>query len=188
EDAVHAAVQAGANSIGFVLCASPREISVAAARRLKDIVPDGIDVAAVFRHVDAAAIEKAEAIQANIIQGEGPTDLPMPDSLRRLVACRKENVPPGNDWILLDGPRPGSGRPTDFDVARQVASQRPIILAGGLTPDNVKEAIQRVRPAGVDVSSGVERRLGAKDIDLIKAFIQNVRETETNHDHDHRRP
>ncbi|MEO1338543.1 MAG: phosphoribosylanthranilate isomerase, partial [Myxococcota bacterium] len=144
EDAVHAAVQAGANAIGFVLCASPREISVAAARRLKDIVPDGIDVAAVFRHVDAAAIEKAEAIQANIIQGEGPTDLPMPDSLRRLVACRKENVPPGNDWILLDGPRPGSGRPTDFDVARQVANQRPIILAGGLTPDNVKEAIQRV--------------------------------------------
>jgi len=78
--------------------------------------------------------------------------------------------------ILLDTPTTkwgGSGKTHDWGIARKVAQQVPIILAGGLTPENVSEAIQRVHPWGVDVSSGVEIN-GQKDAGKIQAFIHNA--------------
>ena len=182
EEAVDAAVAAGADAVGFVLCASPRQVSVEVARKLRARLPDTVQAVAVVRTVDQDAVDQATAIDADLLQGEGALDLPMPPSLRRLVACRADTVPPGDGWVLLDGPRPGSGRSTDFDLARHVAAHRPLVLAGGLRPDNVASAIQRVRPAGVDVSTGVEARLGEKSPDLINAFIQQVRQTEIAHD------
>ncbi len=187
EAGVDAAVAAGADGLGFVLCASPREVSVATAQRLRARVPASIQVVAVVRHVDDDAVANAIAIRADLLQGAGP-DRALPAGVRRLVACRADCVPEGTGWVLLDGPRPGSGQPTDFDVARRQAERRPLILAGGLSPDNVAEAIRYVNPAGVDVSSGVERQLGEKDPDLIQAFIQEARKMETSHDHDRRRP
>ncbi len=188
EAAVETAVAAGADAIGFVLCASPRQVSVESARALRDRIPASAHVVAVVRHIDDRAIDDALALGADLLQGEGDPQRPMPDGLRRLVACNIDSIPEGQHWLLLDGPRPGSGRPTDFDVARRVAAERPMILAGGLAPDNVGDAIRYVRPAGVDVSSGVERRRGEKDPDLIRAFIHQVRQVETNHDYDHGRP
>ena len=186
QEAVDAAVEAGADAIGFVLCESPRQVSVEDARALRARLPKRVDAVAVFRGIDEQAIADAVAIEADLLQGEGPADLPLPAPLRRLAACRVDSIPPGNDWILLDGPRPGSGQPTDFEVARRVATERPLILAGGLSPDNVAESIRQVRPAGVDVSSGVERRRGEKDPALIQRFIHTVRELETNDDHNRR--
>jgi len=80
--------------------------------------------------------------------------------------------------ILLDTPAPGwggSGITHDWTLAQAAALEAPILLAGGLTPENVAEAIQQVHPWGVDVSSGVETN-GRKDTSKIRAFIKNVRE------------
>ena len=90
-----------------------------------------------------------------------------------------ESVEPGfSIALLLDsahGPhRGGSGRTFDWEVARVVAEQMPVMLAGGLTPDNVGEAVARVQPWAVDVSSGTERD-GEKDHALVRAFINAVR-------------
>jgi phosphoribosylanthranilate isomerase len=69
----------------------------------------------------------------------------------------------------------GTGHTTDWSLAGEMAKAAPILLAGGLTPENVEEAIRRVQPYGVDVSSGVEESPGRKDPDKIRAFIRSVR-------------
>jgi phosphoribosylanthranilate isomerase len=73
----------------------------------------------------------------------------------------------------------GTGITADWDSAAQLARQYPILLAGGLTPENVAEAVQRVHPWGVDVASGVESTPGVKDLNKIKAFIKAVRSATT---------
>jgi phosphoribosylanthranilate isomerase len=80
--------------------------------------------------------------------------------------------------LLLDAHdvarRGGTGVTIDWTAAAAVAARRPVLLAGGLTPDNVAEAVARVRPFGIDVSSGVERSPGVKDHDRIKSFCEAV--------------
>ena len=79
--------------------------------------------------------------------------------------------------ILLDTPTPawgGSGVTHDWSIARAAAQETPVLLAGGLMPENVVDAIQQVHPWGVDVSSGVETD-GRKNVGKIRAFIENVR-------------
>ena len=81
--------------------------------------------------------------------------------------------------ILFEGGDSGTGRPADWDEARELARDCKLILAGGLNVDNVAAAIERVRPWGVDVSSGVERARGIKDPERIRDFIARVRAQET---------
>jgi phosphoribosylanthranilate isomerase len=80
--------------------------------------------------------------------------------------------------VLFEGAISGSGRTADWDAARELARRTELILAGGLNEHNVAAAIRYVRPWGVDVSSGVERRRGEKDPALIKAFVARVRAQE----------
>jgi len=84
--------------------------------------------------------------------------------------------------VLLDAHDPerhgGTGRTIDWTDAARVAARRPVILAGGLTPANVAEAVRRVRPYGVDVASGIETRPGVKDVRAMRAFVAAVREAE----------
>ena len=90
-----------------------------------------------------------------------------------------ENVQPGFALALMldaaHGPhRGGGGKPFDWEVARKVAERIPVVLAGGLTPENVGEAIRRVRPWCVDVATGTETD-GRKDYDKVRAFVEAVR-------------
>lgn len=77
--------------------------------------------------------------------------------------------------LLFDGPRSGAGSVADWRVARELARQRELILAGGLAPENVEAAVALVRPFGVDVSSGVEERPGRKSPERIASFVARAR-------------
>jgi phosphoribosylanthranilate isomerase len=81
----------------------------------------------------------------------------------------------GTDLVLVDAPAPGSGKLFDWGLASDVPPSVRVILAGGLDPDNVADAIKVVEPWGVDVASGVEARPGVKDPTLVRRFIVNAR-------------
>jgi phosphoribosylanthranilate isomerase len=89
---------------------------------------------------------------------------------------RSPQSPPAR--LLFEGARSGSGRTADWEEARSLAARTQLILAGGLAAANVADAIRHVRPWGVDVSSGVEKRRGEKDPRLIHEFVARVRATQ----------
>ena len=84
----------------------------------------------------------------------------------------------GADYLLVDGDNPGSGQVFDWRLAEGVADHHRLIVSGGLRPDNVAQAVAHLRPAGVDVSTGVESAPGRKDPLLVRAFIVNAREAD----------
>ncbi len=81
----------------------------------------------------------------------------------------------GTDLVLIDAPSPGSGKVFDWGLASEVPGNLRVILAGGLDPDNVADAIEVVEPWGVDVSTGVEAEPGVKDPTKVRRFIANAR-------------
>ena len=83
---------------------------------------------------------------------------------------------PEEKYVLLDSGAGGTGRTFDWNLAKRASSSRKVILAGGLSPENVAEAVRFVRPAGVDACSGVEISYGVKDHARMRAFIENARE------------
>lgn len=171
---VDAAVQAGATAVGFVFADSPRRVMPEQARVLAARVPrDRCAVVAVGREIDQDLLDAARVIEADAVQG-APVAGVIPDR-PVLPAFSNAEPPPGDDLVLVDGPAPGSGRPGDPELARRVAADRPVVLAGGLRPDGVAAAIHAVRPAGVDVSSGVEAAPGQKDPALIQQFVSAAR-------------
>ena len=102
------------------------------------------------------------------------------EDIERLIAVQKNSRPGAADIFLLDtgekGLYGGTGRTFDWSFAREVAARQPVMVAGGLTPDNVGQLVREVHPVGVDVSSGVERN-GRKDESLIRAFVDEARKT-----------
>jgi len=140
----------------------------------------------VFAGADVETINRtAEAVGLDLVQLSGDEPWDMCDKLSRpvLKSVRVRDGTSAEEIIaalrpgavpLLDthaeGALGGTGRPFDWSVAAEVARRLPVILAGGLTPENVGEAVRRVRPWAVDVSSGVETA-GVKDVGKIRAFI-----------------
>ena len=180
EAAVGAAVEAGADAIGFVFAESVREVTPERARELCAGVPDDLVRVAVMRHPSAARFaEVSEIFDPDWIQ----TDAADFDSLpagraKRLPVYRENETRALNEFpprLLFEGQISGSGETADWDEAKRIASRCELILAGGLDADNVSEAIARVRPFGVDVSSGVEYSRGRKDPARIREFVARVR-------------
>jgi len=148
----------------------------------------------VFADTDAETINRtAEAVGLDLVQlsGDEPWDLCDRLSLPVLKAVKVKAGTSAEEIIaglrpgavpLLDthaeGALGGTGRPFDWAVAAAVACRFPVVLAGGLTPANVREAVRRVRPWAVDVSSGVETD-GVKDVAKVCAFIATVRGAST---------
>jgi phosphoribosylanthranilate isomerase len=191
EASVQAAVEAGADALGFVFADSPRQVTPARAAELTRNLPPGVAKVAVMLHPTAP--------EWNAVRDEfGPdwlqTDvedfaaLEVPENIGCFPVYRdRQSADFDNDdisWpehMLFEGVRSGVGLQPDWDHAAQIAHRTCLMLAGGLNPENVREAIIRVHPWGVDVSSGVELSPGVKDPDKIAAFVLGAREAEGSH-------
>ncbi|MEV4289689.1 phosphoribosylanthranilate isomerase [Nonomuraea bangladeshensis] len=181
---VAAAVEAGADAIGFVMTRSPRRVTPERAAELASAVPGHVLTVGVFRGEDPETVRAAaltsgvRAIQLHgrhphadflALRDLGPTLVRAVDSEADLRCGAYDE-----DLLLVDAPHAGSGQPWDWAAVRGRPSGR-WLLAGGLSPDNVAEAIAAADPWGVDVSSGVETAPGVKDPALIEAFLKAVR-------------
>jgi len=190
-DALRAAVHSGADAIGFVFAESPRRISPQAAAELAADMPVGIAKVAVMLHPSAEEWSEVRRVfYPDWLQCDAGdyAALDVPDTIGRFPVYRdRASVDFGEvnaDWpehILFEGAKSGVGMQPDWDHAAQLARRSCLMLAGGLTPANVREAIVRVHPWGVDVSSGIESSPGVKDPAKIAAFIHAAREAEGSH-------
>jgi phosphoribosylanthranilate isomerase len=182
-EGVCAAVDGGANAVGFVFAESVRKIDPRTAARLAAEIPPGVVKVAVMRHPSQTQVDEViEHLQPEFLQ----TDAEDFDQISLAGPCRPLPVfRAGRPWpdrlpglLLFEGPVSGSGEVADWRQARALAGRTRTVLAGGLRPGNVGEAIRAVRPYGVDVSSGVESVPGVKTPSLIREFIGAVREAE----------
>lgn len=180
-EAVSAAVEAGADAVGFVFhAASPRHLTPAAAAALARAVPRGVLRIAVTRHPTQAELDAVVADFAPDVLQTDAADfdaLRLPLALGRLPVLRTGTLPPAQlpGRCLYESADSGRGATADWRAAAALARRSELVLAGGLTPANVAAAIAAVRPFGVDVSSGVERAPGQKDPGLIRDFIAAAR-------------
>jgi phosphoribosylanthranilate isomerase len=195
-----AAVTAGADAVGFVVGvpSSKRNLSIETAARLARHVP--VFASSVLVMVPGALDDLSDAyekIRPDILQVHGES-VPNIGEIREAIpgatlikgirsepgeALRAAEEASGFDAVLLDtffpGRHGGTGMIHDWRISKEVRinlGPRRLILAGGLNPSNVKEAIRTVRPFAVDVSTGVESSPGFKDHEKIASFIENVRE------------
>jgi phosphoribosylanthranilate isomerase len=182
--AVDAAVAAGADALGFVFAASAREIAPAQARELcRDLPPEVLRVA-VMHHPDSARFKAVlEDFAPDWVQTDAAdfAALPAPLPSGQLPVYREGEVTAATVLparLVFEGRISGSGATADWDEARALARRAELILAGGLDAGNVGQAIESVRPWGVDVSSGVEYARGKKDPHLIREFVARVRQLE----------
>jgi phosphoribosylanthranilate isomerase len=181
EDAA-AAVRSGAAAIGFVFWpASPRYIDPERARQIASALPPGVAIIGVFVNQDADEVNRiAATARLEAVQLHGDETPEYADAIRFpvLKSCSVDDDVKG--WparvrLLIDVADPvrrgGTGQTVDWTRAAALAARREVLLAGGLTPENVAHAVTRVRPFGIDVSSGVERAPGIKDAAKIDALF-----------------
>jgi len=189
EDAL-LSVESGADAVGFIFYnQSPRFVSPETVRRIVEQLPESISKIGVFvnpsvRDVSAICGEvklSAAQVHGNHTDGE----------LRKLGTNLIKAFQVDDDFevrilrrysveaFLLDafvkGKAGGTGKTFDWDIARKATKYGRVILSGGLNPNNVGDAVRFVRPYGVDVCSGVEKRPGKKDLKKVREFIQNAR-------------
>ena len=190
---VSSAVEAGADAVGFVFTESPRRISAECARELVNYVPSGVLRVGLFLNQDRSEITRVvNSVSLDVLQFHGSEterecnayDLPWLKAVameNSESARQAERDFPNAMGLLLDshktGKRGGSGKVFDWSFSRPLS--KPVWLAGGLNPENVAEAVRIVNPYAVDVSSGVEESPGIKDKARIKAFVNAVREFES---------
>ena len=185
EDA-EAAAAAGAGAIGFIFWpSSPRFIDPYRARAIAAALPPFVTPVGVFVNQPLDYVNGvASLVRLGVVQLHGDETPEFAAAVCRpvmkAVAIGQADVRlwPARVKLLLDVHDPlargGTGRTIDWSTAADVASRREIVLAGGLKPENVADAVARVRPYGIDVSSGVERSPGIKDHERLQALFEAV--------------
>jgi phosphoribosylanthranilate isomerase len=186
EDALFA-VAMGADALGFVFAPSPRQVAVNKVYDITRRLPPEILTVGVFRDdhpsrvVDVVTTAGLKAAQ---LHGHETPEIvaEVAKHVRTVIKAFPAGSPDvrradrfGTGLVLVDAASPGSGELWDWSLADEVPEGLRVILAGGLDPSNVAAAIARVRPWGVDVSSGVERSPGQKDALKVKAFVDAAR-------------
>jgi phosphoribosylanthranilate isomerase len=189
EDAL-LAVALGADALGFVFAPSPRQVTPALVADIVKRLPAATVTVGVFRDESPERVisitRKAGLMGVQLHGHESP-------ALTRQIAGSTQLVIKafragdeaieraadyGADAVLVDSPQPGSGEVFDWKLTEGIGLGVRLILAGGLTPDNVASAIARVRPFGVDVSTGVEAAPGRKDPVKLRRFLSAARQAE----------
>ncbi len=201
EEDLAIAVAAGADAVGFLMGvpSSPRNLTLERAERLLRQVPIFVDsVVVTAPHNIKELVEICERLKPTAIQIHGEKHLVASEIRERIRDTRliktfyvkkaslSEIVIKDSkhfDAVLLDSftksQLGGTGRVHDWKLSRQIkeaVAPTPVILAGGLKPENVKEAILTVQPYAVDVASGVELRPGVKEPEKVRAFVENAKE------------
>lgn len=190
EDAL-AAVDLGAQAVGFVFWPkSPRFVEPEQARAIAAALPPFVTTVGVFVNQPARLVNGVAArvgLAAVQLHGDETVDYAaaIDRPVVKAIALGDSNGDEGVDiWparvrVLLDvhdpAARGGTGQTIDWKRAAAIAARRPTLLAGGLTPANVNEAVRTVRPFGIDVSSGVESAPGIKDHMRLQALFEAIR-------------
>lgn len=184
-----AAVDAGADALGLnFFSGSPRHISVRAAAAWVPKLPPLVSTVGVFVNAEPRLVQEAlGSLRLDFLQFHGdeqPDDLalfPWDKQIRAVRIKDKRSLAELKRWPrpaawLLDAYAPksygGTGKAFRWDLAREAGKRKPVILAGGLTPSNVAQAVREARPYAVDVASGVECAPGKKDADKMRAFVR----------------
>jgi phosphoribosylanthranilate isomerase len=189
KDAVYS-VEQGADAVGFIFYnKSPRFITMKGAREIITRLPPFVDTVGVFVDESVERINRiAEFCGLDLVQLHGKESPSFCKKIRRRVikafrvkdlkSIRNLEKYPVSGFLLdtfsekLHG---GTGKAFDWNLALPAKKFGPVILAGGLTPRNVRQAINQVRPYGVDVCSGVEKEPGTKDPEKVRMFLENIR-------------
>jgi phosphoribosylanthranilate isomerase len=186
EDAL-LAVAMGADAIGFVFAPSPRQVPPSLVADIVKRLPPEILTVGVFRDESpervGEIVNRTGLVGAQLHGGESPAIVKqVAQSVRFVIkgfragaAAVRDAASFGADCILIDSPHPGSGELYDWSLAGEVPFGVRLMLAGGLTPDNVAAAVSSVQPWAVDVSTGVEAEPGRKDAVKLRAFIANAK-------------
>lgn len=188
DDAV-AAVDAGVSAVGMIFAPSRRRVSLDMAKAIRDAIPDDVAAFGVFDDSAPREVgEFAEALQLDGVQFPAPLVAGrfLPEGL---LVLRTVRVRDSQDLVELDrlacdavhldayveGQLGGTGVVAPWDVIEANRPGVPFVISGGLRPDNVAEAVRRLHPVGVDVSSGVETEPGVKDGAAMRAFVEAAR-------------
>ncbi len=178
---------AGADALGLIYAASVRQVVGATATDIVMRYGHELWCVGVFRHQDDREILRlVERDALRMVQLHDPASEELLDALaqrdvrviRALSASRPHLTPVEESCVaavLVDGSTPGSGVANDWELVSTLRFAVPMLVAGGLTPDNVADVIERVRPWGVDVASGVEVVHGVKDPAKMTSFISRAR-------------
>jgi phosphoribosylanthranilate isomerase len=182
--AVEAALNAGVDAIGFVFARSTRQVTPKQAADLARPARGRALCVAVTQQPSPELLELVfELFRPDVLQTDsrdlmritlppGVAGWPVLRGVRRLQDAAAVRT---GERVLFEGQRSGRGEVADWDAARSLSAQCQLILAGGLAPANVAQAIEQVRPFGVDVSSGVEEAPGRKSPALIEQFVSSAR-------------
>lgn len=184
-DGAAAAVEAGADLLGFHFCSSPRRIRPEDARKIVEGLRARPTLVGVFIDQDPDEVwQIADFVGLDLVQLHG-SEAPGFDAgfpVMKVLKVREGQLPSAEGWpdpVMLDSWSPdqrgGTGRTWDWERARPLLSARKVFIAGGLEPGNVGKVVSGFLPYGVDVSSGVESAVRVKDPEKVRAFVQAVR-------------
>lgn len=180
-----AAVEAGADLIGFHFCSSQRRITPEEAKAIVDDLSLRTTIVGVFIDQEEDEVRQiAEFVGLDLLQlhGSEPPGFEAGRPVMKVLKVKDGQVPDAEAWpdpVMLDSwsadQRGGTGLAWDWELARPLLATRKVFIAGGLEPGNVGKVVSGFGPYGVDVSSGVEASVRVKDLDKVRAFVHAVR-------------
>lgn len=181
------AVAMGADAVGFIFAPSPRQVSPSLVADIVKRLPREILTVGVFRdEAPSRVVEITNHAGLGAAQLHGHEPAEESRWVRDRVPCTIKAFTAGDrtitrfpefgaDYLMIDGPSPGSGEVFDWRLGEGVADPYHLIVSGGLSPENVAQAVARLQPFGVDVATGVESAPGRKDPRKVRDFVVNAR-------------